>query len=281
MGRNQRAELARTTLAAVEAGAYTGTDGVTRTFARELSACLAGTELWEPEVLARAVVAGRERPAAHTARIEVHNETTLAGIARLESQGERNVTALNFASARVPGGGFLGGSQAQEESLARSSALYASLMTKFDYYERHRQATSLLYSDAMIWSPGCPVLRDDDGAWLAEPRFVNFITAAAPNAGAVLQNQPEEAPRIPAALTQRAECVLALAAQKGCETLVLGAWGCGVFRNDPVLVANVFRELLCGSAQWLRHFRQVRFSVFDAGVEAPTYEAFRRAFAAH
>ncbi len=75
---------------------------------------------------------------ANKTTIEVRNETTLAGIARLLADGAGPVAALNFASARNPGGGFLNGSQAQEESLARSSALHASLLSKFEFYERHR-----------------------------------------------------------------------------------------------------------------------------------------------
>jgi uncharacterized protein (TIGR02452 family) len=59
--------------------------------------------------------------------IEVVNETTLQGIAALHEEGAERIGALNFASAKNPGGGFLNGSEAREESLARSSALYASL----------------------------------------------------------------------------------------------------------------------------------------------------------
>src|SRR5439155_18521395 len=154
---------------------------------------------------------------------EVANETTLAGIARVLADGAGPVAALNFASAKNPGGGFLGGSQAQEESLARSSALHASLLRAPQFYERHRAAPSPLYSDAMILSPGCPVFRDDGGALLEEPRLVAFVTSAAPNAGAAAANRPEELPLIPGALRRRSEDVLALAASQGYRRLVLGA----------------------------------------------------------
>src|SRR5439155_4311485 len=125
------------------------------------------------EVLARP---GEQFPTA----VEVVNETTLAGIARVLADGNGPVAALNFASAKNPGGGFLNGSQAQEESLARSSALHASLLRAWELYARHRASPSLLYSDAMVWSPGCPIFRDDEGRLLDEPRLVSFITSPAP-----------------------------------------------------------------------------------------------------
>src|SRR5262249_38608560 len=158
------------------------------------------------------------------------------GIARVLSEGEGSVAALNFASAKDPGGGFLNGSQAQEESLARSSALYASLLRGWEFYDRHRASPSCLYLDAMIVSPGCPVFRDDDGTLLEEPQLVTIITSPALNAGAAADNRPEELPRIPEVFRRRSEYGLALAASQGANRLVLGAWGCGVFRNDPAVV---------------------------------------------
>ena len=219
-------------------------------------------------------------PAEGGARIEVANETTLQGITRLIDAGPGPVGVLNFASARNPGGGFQSGSQAQEESLARSSGLHASLMSAWQYYERNRGDPSLLYSDAIIYSPCCPVFRDDSGALLAKPHFVTFLSCAAPNAGAVRENQPTDAPLIEPALRRRGEGVLALAATHGLRSLVLGAWGCGVFRNDPALVAQVFRDLLLGESHWARHFARVIFSVYDASPARDVLRAFERVFAA-
>jgi uncharacterized protein (TIGR02452 family) len=203
--------------------------------------------------------------------------TTLAGFARLLDDGPRPVAVLNFASARNPGGGFLNGSQAQEESLARSSALHASLLRASDFYEQHRASPSLLYSDALILSPGCPVFRDDDGALLAEPREVAFITSAAPNAGAAANRRPDELPAIPDVFRRRSEYVLAVAAAHGYTRLVLGAWGCGVFRNDPAVVAAAFAGHLRGA--WAGRFERVVFSVLDTSASLGTFEAFRSALA--
>ena len=241
-----------------------------------MQACLAETQYFPQENLAELKQHVLSQPARRrTTEIEVVNETTLTGVRRLLSRQEGGVAALNFASAKNPGGGFLNGSQAQEESLARSSALYASLQRAFVFYERHRAMSSCLYSDAMIFSPGCPIFRDDEGELLSEPMSATFITSAAPNAGAIENNAPLETPLIPQVLRQRAEFVLALAAAHDYENLILGAWGCGVFRNDPRTVADAFAVHLRGN--WSGRFSRVIFSVLDRSLEQETLGAFKTA----
>ncbi|MCI0456238.1 MAG: TIGR02452 family protein [Gemmataceae bacterium] len=280
MNRSTRMTLARQTVEIGQRGSYALPDGRSVEIGPLVQSCLAATRFYppeQPEQLRQEVLAC---PAPHPATvIEVRNETTLAGIARLLAEGCGPVAALNFASAKNPGGGFLNGSQAQEESLARSSALYASLLRAPEYYERHRASPSCLYSDSMILSPNCPIFRADEGELLEQPLAATFITSPAPNAGAIARNTPREVPLIPAALRKRAEYVLALAAHHKHGTLVLGAWGCGVFRNDPALVAQVFADHLGGGGAWSGRFQRIVFSVLDTSAQQETVEAFRRVFA--
>lgn len=276
--RSDRAAMAQQTLAILEAGGYSAASGAWVSLETSVVHCLNATRLHEPEqfdaLIARRAPADATMPSA---TLEVRNETTLAGIARLVAAGEGPVSALNFASAKNPGGGFLGGSEAQEESLARSSALYASLLREPSYYERHRATTSSLYSDAMIVSPDCPVFRGDSGCLLERPMTASFITSAAPNAGALASNQPDLLPNLHTVLLRRAECVLALAASRGDRCIVLGAWGCGVFRNDPAMVADVFAELLIDRG-WASSFAHVCFSILDRSSGGHVLSAFERRF---
>jgi uncharacterized protein (TIGR02452 family) len=274
--RSARLELAKQTVAIVERGSYQATDHRVIDIAESVRACVNATRFVPPGELGRLRQEILARPSAGFTNFEVVNETTLAGIARILAEGDGPVAALNFASAKNPGGGFLNGSQAQEESLARSSALYASLLRAPQFYERHRASPSMLYSDSMIWSPGCPVFRDDDGRLLEEPRLVTFITSAAPNAGAAATNRPEELPLIPKVFHRRSEYVLALAASLEYKRLVLGAWGCGVFRNDPEVVANAFVSHLT-RGEWSGRFERVVFSVLDTSPSMDAFTAFRRA----
>ncbi|PDP85727.1 TIGR02452 family protein [Glycomyces fuscus] len=253
------------TRAAFEAQGYRA-DGREVDLSAMLSAMRAGTRLHPP-----AELEGMTAPeGGHATRFEVTGESTLAAAARLAGTG--HVAALNFASARNPGGGVANGARAQEESLARSSALYASLTLCPEFYEHHRGERSLLYSDRVIWSPGVPVYRDDRGGWLPEPLPVSFLTCAAPNRRMVERNGQEGADAIPRVLTARARGVLAVAAAQGVSQLVLGAWGCGVFGNRPAEVARAFATHLCGEGGFAGVFERVVFAVLDRD------EAVRGAF---
>lgn len=278
MKRSLRMVLAKETVEIVARGSYPSPNRGNVDISRGLRNCLDGTRFFPPEELGQIRHDVLTRPAkGHATLVEIHNETTLAGIDRVLADGKGPVAVLNFASAKHPGGGFLNGSQAQEESLARSSALHASLLRAVEFYERHRSSPSLLYSDAMIYSPDCPVFRDDEGQLLDEPLLASFITIAAPNAGAAGDNRPEELPLIPGVFHRRAEYVLALAAFQGCQRVVLGAWGCGVFRNDPEVVASAFANHLRHGA-WAGRFERVVFSVLDTSPGRTTLAAFERAF---
>lgn len=201
------------------------------------------------------------------------NETTFRGLAKVAVRGG-HIACLNFASARNPGGGFLGGAQAQEEALARASALYHCLLAAPEYYERNRGNRSAVYLDLVIFSPQVPFFRTDAGDLLKKPVLASVITAPAPNRGAVAENEPGNLPLIETALRRRAEMVLHIAQAHGVERIVLGAWGCGVFRNDAVKVASVFANLIKPPGRFARVFRDVLFSVYDR-VEPPlTLRAF-------
>jgi uncharacterized protein (TIGR02452 family) len=180
---------------------------------------------------------------------------------------------LNFASAKHPGGGYRSGAQAQEESLARSSALVACLDRVPEFYAHHLRQRDLRYSDRVICSPGVPVFRNDDGELLAEPYPVTFLTSAAPNAGALRDHGQEQ--DLSAVLAARGRQVLAAAVLHDVQRLVLGAWGCGVFRNDPAVVATMFAALL--RDEFPGAFEQVTFAVFDPASGKPTRQAFEAA----
>ncbi len=269
-------QIAAETVAALEHGNYTAPSGAEVDFMPLLKRCVEGTQCYKPEML----VSIREQvlasaPIAERTEFELVNETTLQGSARLvESRRHQHVGVLNFASAKNPGGGFLSGAKAQEESLARSSGLYHSLLRCPEYYSFHRQLKTCLYSDRMIFSPHCPVLRTDRGDWLEAPFVVSFITSPAPNAGAIHANEPHNLPKIPSTFHERTSKLLALAVYHGCDALVLGAWGCGAFRNDPHVVAPIFRELLGPEGQFWGRFRTIQFSVLDTSKTQLIYNAF-------
>lgn len=262
--------LAQETLAIVHAGEYVAPSG--RRVALPTAECVARTRTWTPEALERLLGERPRASAGAPAPVEVTDESTGAAARRLTGEGE-SVLALNFASARRVGGGFLTGARAQEEDLCRSSALFACLEPQQVYYRANRAHPSSLYTDHLIHSPAVPFFRDEALRLLEAPFPVSVLTAPAPcNRPGDLS--PAEQARLPEVFERRAGLLLALAAAEGHRCLVLGAWGCGAFRNDPVLVADVF-------ARWLAHpafagaFARVVFAVLDRSRDQANLSAFR------
>jgi len=254
-----RKEIAHQTVRIVEARGYPGVD-----LTGPVDAAIAGTRLHLPDE-----ALPLDAPVVNASpRIEVTFESTLAAARRAGSGS----ASLVFASARNPGGGFLRGAEAQEESIARSSALHACQLTQPSFYEAHRRSGDLRYSHRVIYSPAVPVFRNDQGGLLDAPYTTAMLTAAAPNRGAI--SDPEIAATVPETLRARALRVLEVASFHGHRTLVLGAWGCGVFRNDPAVVADGFAHAL----KTLPHFDFVVFAVLDRLPGTPVHRAFAATF---
>jgi uncharacterized protein (TIGR02452 family) len=255
-------------------GTYVARSGQTVSIRTALDAATASTVLLRPTDFPDPLLLPEDAPRFQTG-ISVTPETTLQAAARLAT-GDTVPLLLNFASAKNPGGGFLNGANAQEESLARASGLYHCLLTQPEFYEFHRKQNDLLYSDHMILSRGVPIFADDNGRLFEIPLLCGILTSPAVNTRMVLRNTPEKSRHIRPAMKQRTERLLWLAAHAGYRTLVLGAWGCGVFGCDPVLIANLFANALSGP--YSNRFEQVVFAVYDRSKNADTRRAFEAAF---
>jgi uncharacterized protein (TIGR02452 family) len=187
------------------------------------------------------------------------------------------IGVLNFASAKNPGGGFLGGASAQEESLARSSNLYATQIKDKAMYDFNKNQSSFLYSDYMIYSPNVLFWNDDNGDYFEKPLVADIITAPAPNKGAMLQhNRKEEIAETEEVFRKRMDKVLAIASKQKVDTLILGAWGCGVFRNEPNDVANLFKEII--SEKYAGAFKKIVFAVLSNSEKKSSFKYFESAF---
>lgn len=213
------------------------------------------------------------RLAGRALRVEAANETSLAAAKRLVDEGCAPVV-LNFASAKHPGGGFRSGARAQEESLCRASTLFACLEGD-PMYAHHARQHDPLYTSWAIYSPEVTVFRGEDHALLEAPWRTAFITSAAPNAKVLRDRAPGRSGEVLRALEERVARVLAIAAAHGHEALVLGAWGCGVFGNEPAVVARLFGEALRGP--FAGCFSRVRYAVLDSSPEQRFLGPFTRA----
>ena len=202
--------------------------------------------------------------------VRVENISTVEAVRTLAAEGKTGIGVLNFASAKNPGGGFLNGANAQEESLAVSSTLYPTLTANEEYYTENRAHRSMMYLDYAIYSPGVVFFLDGAFALTSTPVKADVLTLPAVNMGQVRQKgeDPAEARRV---MRRRMQLALAIFARQGARHLVLGAFGCGVFRNDPRDIAAWWRELLEDMGP---HFASVLHAVYDRSFDQRCIRAF-------
>lgn len=265
------------TLTILDKSRYLSESGRSVEFLSEQKAAVDGTRLYTPDQL-QSLLTKKNISEETDLAIEVTDETTQVAAQRLV-QIERcdDLVLLNYASARNPGGGFLRGARAQEEDLARCSGLFPCLMTQPAYYEANRIENSLLYTDHIIYSPEVPFFRTHSRNLLENIFLASVITAPAPNAGECLRRNSHAGPAIEEALQRRAGNILAVARDNGHRSLLLGAWGCGVFRNDPNRVADIFGHWLI-SPEFEGWFVRAVFAVYDPRKDKGTLRAFENRF---
>ncbi|MBO4395943.1 MAG: TIGR02452 family protein [Eubacterium sp.] len=202
----------------------------------------------------------------------------------------KKVCVHNFASATNPGGGVERGSSAQEECLCRVSTLFPCLSTQINFdgfYQPHRNMHNPVYNADCIFTPGVTVFKSDkavpellpENEWMQ----VDIITCAAPNLRANPSNAMNPyAGNKPAKLSEqelldihkkRGRRILDIAAANGCEVVILGAFGCGAFRNDPKTVARAYREIL---NDYDGYFDTIEFAVYCSPHDIGNYDAFDR-----
>lgn len=225
-------------------------------------------------------------------RITVTRERTLECAARLHREDPaRKIAVLNFASATHPGGGVVRGANAQEECLCRCTTLYPALKgaNAAPFYTLSHG--SALHTDACLYTPGVLAVKTDTDLpeRLPESEFFAFdvVSCSAPN----LRPQPANAMNPgdidPAHIAdndllelhvRRWRQILRAAAGRN-DVLVLGAFGCGAFRNPPALVADAFQELLRRDPLLAAAFKEIVFAVYCPPQDDTNYRVFRDAFA--
>lgn len=267
---------ARDTLRIVEHRGYTAPSGARVDLSAAIEAAFDQTLLYLPEEAGRLDLPPPR--GAAPPRVEVTAEGTTSAIHRRWRAGARDLLALNFASAKNPGGGFLGGARAQEEDVCRASALQPCLLLQPRYYEANRACGTMLYTDHMIHTRGVPFFREEDLTLCEQPALCSVLTAPAPNAGQHLR-QGGSRRALRDCLQRRARMLLEVCAHQGHRDLILGAWGCGVFQNDPAEVATTFRDLL-HHPDFSGRFDLATFAIYDRTPRQEVLRGFQAVFAA-
>jgi len=263
--REQAAALGQSALAVIAAGAYSNVAGQPVHWGAAVAAAVAAKRSLPAEAVLPQV-----GPVGFTVtQVQVVNESTLATARRLTATARR-VLVLNFANGLHPGGGFQQGNRGQESLLCRSSALFATLSAD-PMYASHAARPLPDSTDWAILSPDVPVFRADDGTPLDQPWPLGILTCAAPYAPKLGQEAAADR------MQTRIRRVLAIARAFGYTGLVLGAWGCGTYGNDPARIAAIFHEALKEQAG---AFQSVVFAIADWSPERRYLAPFRDLLAA-
>lgn len=247
--------------------------------------CINDTVIYDPSLLELCYY-----PYDKPAKVKVTNKDTFsaaqpyAKIAEIDD-GETVVAILNFASATNPGGGVTKGSSAQEECLCRCSNLYPALnQTKCfgQYYNINRLNNDNRGSDKIIYTRDVLVFKDKDYN-LLEPNnrfYVDVITCAAPNlrdypCNYYIQNAPKKTLQLTneelySIHVKRAHAILDVALLNGVTHIILGAFGCGAFKNDPETVAKAYKDVI---EEYKYRFEVIEFAIIGKN---DNYDIFKR-----
>jgi len=268
--RTSNVAIAKETIEIIKNKSYTSPSGKLVDISASLDAAMDGTVLYP-----HTAPIPKGNPQTYNVICEVTNETTAQAAVRWAANGIDNVVALNFASARNQGGGFLSGALAQEEDLCRCSGLYGCLKRKPQFYNENILCDDCLYTDGVIYSPKVPFFRDHHNLFLEEPFELSIVSAPAPNVRAMsVEDTRDENLEdvIRDALYYRAGKLLQVAALHSHKNIILGAWGCGAFGNDPSQVASIFAGLVNDATPY---FERVCFAVYDTREPPALYEKFK------
>lgn len=203
---------------------------------------------------------------------------------------DKMVCVHNFASATNPGGGVTKGSSAQEECLCRCSTLYFNLNTSdmwAGFYSPHRKAQDPLHNDDCIYTPKVTVFKTDT----AEPKLmpekdwfrVNVVTCAAPNLRLMPSNAMNTGDgmkhvklsdrKLYELQIKRLSRIMDIAVAGGNEVVILGAFGCGAFENNPEIVAKASKDVV---TKYMTCFETIEFAIYCSPRDEQNYRIFKR-----
>ena len=223
--------------------------------------------------------------------ISVTSERSFESAIRLHKENPQSkIAVMNFANAFLAGGGVTKGASAQEECLCRTSTLYPLIYRntlRYSFYQHHKDLNTPKASDSLIYTEGVVICKTDEDLPQRMPKddwvSVDVITIAAPD---LRDKNNMYAPLVgngtymnDAELfgyhVKRAIHMLTVAAHKGADTLVLGAFGCGAFENNPAVVSRAYKVAL---QEFPKVFDRIVFAVYCSPWDKKNYEVFSKTF---
>lgn len=264
-----RAQENRSTIEIVNQGYYTTEDGKRVTFPT-ITRMEHETKFYKNEFRVDNIPTNEEET-----KIIVRNVDCLEEGVRLCREGY-NPAILNMASRRHPGGGVMLGAGAQEESLFRRTNLFRSLYQFTEYFINHvwykKYITPVSTGECYpldrnfggIYTPGALLFREDEqhGYKLMEsPECLSFISVAGMNRPKI-KDATHIADDLIEGTKNKMRTILRIGLRHGHDSLVLGALGCGAYRNPPSHIAKLFHEVF-EEPEFKNKYRLISFAILD------------------
>jgi uncharacterized protein (TIGR02452 family) len=177
--------------------------------------------------------------------ISVINSDTVSAALDFSLLGK--TALLNMASYKRPGGGVRNGARAQEECLFRCSNLSEVIPTS--HYP--------LQEDECVYTSSGVFFKDFNYDYIT-PTEIDVITMAAINLNGF---ELTDFKQYINTNKDKIRLMLSLAIKNKVKNIILGAWGCGVFKNNPVQIASFFKEVL--DEGYNSYFDNVVFAIIN------------------
>lgn len=181
--------------------------------------------------------------------VEFMDETSTEALVRLRKENpDFKICILNFASAIHAGGGWLSGALAQEEQISRSSNLVRGLKTQPAFYALNRGSVdryhNCVYRHDILYSNDVAFFKDDQGKDLDQVIYTDVITLPAPNLKDTRTARTLNEFAYAKVIKNRLMGMAAVLNIMHPDLVILGAWGCGAFRNDPKQIGKLFAQVV-------------------------------------
>lgn len=261
---NKLAAVYQQTIKAVKAGQYTAEDGTIVTLGDD-------REMRENSRFYDRKFTVNDFPANNTpTTVCILKTDSISAGKQLLDAGYCPVV-LNFANRHRAGGGALRGSHAQEESLFRQTNLFRSLyqfMPDAILYgvEQNRRQYPMDRNFGGVYTPFATVLRGRDSEgnpFLSHPFKLSFIAVAALDLRKKADNNKTMLSSQDAAITKnKMRTILRIGILHGHDSIVLGAFGCGAFKNPPHHIAQLFKEVI-NESEFKNKYKMIVFPIIE------------------
>lgn len=262
MTREDRINVYRQTIAVCNQGWYIDANG-NRIDLPDDTQIAENTQFYDKEFTVDDIKANNQ-----PTEITVINTDTINAAHNLLLDGY-NPVALNFANRHNPGGGVIGGSRAQEESLFRATNLFRSLYQYIYYAEEYgvkRNPDRQYPMDRHfggIYTPNATVFRDSnkDYVFISKPYQISFIAVAALNRPRLIDDKflnDKDAQTT----KDKIRTILRIGLKNSHDAIVLGAFGCGAFHNPPAHLAKIFHQVI-EEKEFKDKYKKIVFAIIE------------------